>query len=209
MTVVHSNRVYCRKFREVPIPLPPIPQIVGIDPGLEGAILISNCVDEIRIFSMPVKKKIKIKKGSRGKRNSRQKKTVSRRVDFFELLKLVGSFPVNSKVYLERAMPLAMGSKHAFNYGRDFEKVVIALQLAELDVTQVEPRVWTAEMHRGLNCDLKPKARSLLAVEALPHPLVSKLPRNRKGALLEGPVDALLIAWYGHLCQKSQNKDFF
>jgi hypothetical protein len=100
-------------------------------------------------------------------------------------------------VFLERAVSFGMGSTGAFNYGRGFAVLEIALKLLEFPVTFVEPAKWSKDMHAGISKDLKPKAKSLVAVERLFPKIVKTLPRNTKGRLLEGPVDALLIAAYG------------
>ena len=52
-------------------------------------------------------------------------------------------------------------------------------------------------MHEGLSTDLRPKAKSMMAVKRLYPHLVKILPTNTKGALQDGPIDALLIAGYG------------
>lgn len=170
-------------------------KVLGIDPGLSGAFVLTDGESETEILLMPVVS---------GK---------EKRVDFGRVLlwlefvkKRFGVIPV----FLERAKPLAMGSKFAFNYGRDFEKIVLAIHLSGLkkSLRQVEPSAWTKEMHQGLSPDLKPKAKSLIAVEKLCPHLVGDLPRRPKGALMDGPVDALLIAGYGIRCLKIEKADF-
>lgn len=158
-------------------------RLVAIDPGISGAIVITNGVDFFDSFPMPIV--------SDGKNKA---------VDFdgvFKLLEKISYVHGLIHVYLERAVPMAMGSKHAFNYGRGFEAIVIALSLVKFPVTYVEPNKWTKEMHEGISADLKPKARSLIAVQRLYPGLVALLPKKPKGGLHDGPIDALLIAGYG------------
>lgn len=100
-------------------------------------------------------------------------------------------------VYLERAIPFAMGAKSAFSYGRGFEALVIAVKILGFPHTLVEPGKWTKEMHEGISGDLKPKVKSLIAVKRLYPHLVDRLPKGSKGGLMDGPIDALLIAGYG------------
>ncbi len=57
--------------------------------------------------------------------------------------------------------------------------------------------------------DLLPKAKSLIAVKRLFPKLVKQLPRDRKGNLLDGPVDALLIAGYGLRRLRPKDPDDF
>jgi hypothetical protein len=156
--------------------------VLGVDPGLGGAFVITDADQKLQIWPMPVM--------IHGKDKSVHFDGVVR------LLEEVRSAHGKPAVYLERAVSFGMGAKGAFNYGRGFETVVIALHLAKLSVTFVEPGKWTKEMHEGTNADLRPKMRSAIAVERLYPQLVGKLPRKGK-ILMDGPMDALLIAGYG------------
>lgn len=154
--------------------------ILGIDPGISGAFVLTDGRVSYS-WLMPVVTEGKMK-----------------RISFKQVYDYLqcGKDRI-SAIYLERAVPMAMGSKHSFNYGRGFEAIVIAIELAEIPVTLVEPQKWAKEMHEGISNDMKPKAKSLIAVKRLfPH-LVKVLPKKPKGGLLDGPVDALLIAGYG------------
>lgn len=157
--------------------------VLGIDPGLKGAFVLTDGVDFCQIFAMPL---LKMKKETR--------------VDFGKVLlylqnlkKEFGEVPI----FLERAKPLAMGSKFAFNYGRDFEKIIIAISFSKLWAKLVEPSAWTKEMHEGLDPDLKAKAKSMLAMKKLYPHMVARLPVRPRGKIDDGPVDAFLIAMYG------------
>lgn len=163
-------------------------KILGIDPGLCGAFAITDGNGFVETYAMPVK--------AAGR---------DKWVDFDGVTRLLADIKAAHGVmpaFLEKAVSFGMGTKGAFNYGRGFEAVVIALHLAEISVTQVEPNKWTKEMHEGTNADLRPKLRSAVAVERLFPKLVRSLPRTRPkggqpGKLLDGPVDAFLIAAYG------------
>jgi len=98
-------------------------------------------------------------------------------------------------IYLERALPMAMGSKHAFNYGRGFAALEIAIKLSEIPVTYIEPSKWMKLVLEGIDANLKTKSRCAIAVERLfpKHQII----RNRNGKMHDGMVDALLIAEYG------------
>lgn len=155
--------------------------ILGIDPGLTGAFVYLTR-KEFRFALMPVQDK---------------------RVDFDGVRALIAR-ERPAQVILERAMPLAMGSKHAFNYGRDFAALEIAIRLSKTPVLYVLPKDWMKTLLEGVDARLKPKERSQIAVRRLfPH-LVSKIPANKNGKLHEGIVDALLIAAYG----LNKNKPF-
>lgn len=184
-----NARTYTRIGKKEQSPAPSArPKILGIDPGLEGSfILYDGFVFEQ--WKMPTRK---IGKG--------------KEIVFKDLHAIVHSILVSHgrmPVYLERAVAFGMGSTGAFNYGRGFAAVEIALSVLDFPVTYVEPHKWAKEMHEGISKDLKPKAKSLVAIERLFPDLVRHLPRNTKGKLLEGPVDALLIAGYGYRKQGS------
>lgn len=156
---------------------------LGIDPGFAGAFVLTDGDRFMKVWPMPL---VVIPGGDRT-------------IDFdgvHELLDAISMYD-SVHIFLERAIPMAMGSKGAFNYGRGFAAIEIAIQLLELPTTYVEPAKWAKYMHEGLSTDLRPKAKSLMAVRRLYPRLVSVLPTNTKGALLDGPVDALLIAGYG------------
>lgn len=157
-------------------------KVLGVDPGTNGAFVLFDGAAFVTA-AMPI--------------------TISGKeklVDFLGVQSLLAALKKNHglfHVFLERAVPMAMGSKGAFTYGRGFEALVIALGLAGNPVTHIEPSKWTKEMHEGISADLKPKARSLIAVKRLYPQLVGSLPKRPKGGLHDGPIDALLIAGYG------------
>lgn len=155
---------------------------LGIDPGVSGAFVLTDG-KKLQSWAMPIV--------TVGKDKS---------VDFdgvHELLTEIQDSNGGVHVFLERAVPMAQGMKAAFNYGKGFAALEIALFLLKLPVTYVEPNKWTKEMHEGISTDLKSKAKSLIAVKRLYPNLVKSLPKNTKGNLLDGPIDALLIAGYG------------
>ncbi len=155
--------------------------LVAIDPGINGAIVMTDG-NRLEVWAMPL-----VVEGK------------ERRSDFegvhnilIQVVKRRGHIPV----YLERAVPFAMGTKSAFSYGRGFEALVIAVQTVQMPLTLVEPGKWAKVMHEGISGDLKPKVKSQIAVKRLYPHLLAQLPTNSKGAFADGPVDALLIAGY-------------
>lgn len=159
------------------------PWALGVDPGVSGAFVLTDG-ETLKTWPMPV--------CTDGKDKS---------IDFDGVHELLDSITHGGQlqfhVYLERAVPMAQGMKSAFNYGKGFAALEIAISLLKLPVTYVEPNKWTKEMHEGISTDLKSKAKSLIAVKRLFPKLVRQLPTNTKGRLLDGPIDALLIAAYG------------
>lgn len=157
-------------------------KVLGIDPGLQGAFVLTDG-QALEIFPMPIvtsgKDKIILFAG------------------VFDLLSRIQKKHGQVHVYLERAIPFALGAKSAFSYGRGFETLVVAVELLKFPMTYVEPAKWTKEMHEGISADLRPKVKSGIAVKRLYPQLVASMPRKKNGTLDEGPMDALLIAGYG------------
>lgn len=156
--------------------------VLGIDPGINGAFILTDGVT-IKFWPMPI--------------------TITGKDKFIhfdgvhELLYNVQQKHPEVHIFLERAIPMAQGAKSAFNYGRGFACLEIALELLESTVTYVDPSKWAKEMHEGISTDLKPKAKSLIAVKRLFPKLMKYLPKRPKGGLHDGAVDAFLIAAYG------------
>lgn len=154
-------------------------EVLAIDPGNEGAFVYLNRDGEFEFEKMPVKVTGKFKE-----------------VEFEAVLEILKRYKQKT-VYLERAKPLAMGATHAFNYGRSFAAIEIAIRVSENPVVYVESHTWAKKMHAGISKDLRPKAKSVLAVERLFRMHLKKIPRSPKAQTLhEGVVDALLIAGY-------------
>ena len=170
-------------------------KVLGVDPGLSGAFVLTDG-KSFECWPMPI-----ITTGK------------DRTIDFSGISKLLCALP-DVPIFLERAIPFALGAKQAFNYGRGFEALVIAIMLSGLSVTYVEPAKWTKEMHEGISSDLKPKVKSLIAVKRLHPQLVKLLPSDKKGVPKDGAIDALLIASYGlrrlgHFQPKCDIGDFY
>lgn len=182
-------RPYSRNAKETSL-TSPSSSVLGIDPGLAGYFVVT---DGIYLEHQPMVV------------------TVEKRIDFTRTWSYLDSCLKKHwklRIYLERAVPMAMGAKGAFSYGRNFEALVLAIERLGLPFTLVEPGKWTKEMHQGISSDLKPKAKSLIAVQRLFPQLVGMLPTKPKGGLHDGAVDALLIAGYG-LRQLQGRDDFF
>lgn len=154
--------------------------IIGIDPGLSGGIVFL-VGDYFFAHEMPVIEN--------GKNND---------IDFHAFKKMLDRPLLNPHIFLERAVPMAQGSKSAFNYGRGFAALEIAIQLSGIPVTYVEPAKWAKVMHDGISSDLKPKAKSLIALQRLFPQYIDKIPQSPKSKKIhEGIMDATLIAGYG------------
>lgn len=159
--------------------------VMGIDPGLSGAfVLLPVGGKKMTVWKMPITKTGKVVE-----------------ISYPEVSEILRNADAMAEgdlhVFLERAVPFAMGTKSAFNYGRGFAALEIAIADLDIPFTLVEPGKWTKAMHAGIKGDLKPKAKSLIAVRRLFPKLVPGLSPNRNGKPHEGVVDALLIAGYG------------
>lgn len=157
-------------------------KVVGIDPGINGAFVLTDG-EKVSTWVMPI--------AITGK-----DKTILF-AGVYELLSGIERREGKVHVFLERAIPFAMGSKSAFSYGRGFEAIVVALELLKLPVTHIDPGKWAKEMHEGISADLKPKVKSGIAAQRLFPQLVAQLPKKPKGGTHDGFIDALLIAGYG------------
>jgi hypothetical protein len=149
-------------------------RVIGVDPGKSGAFVLWDGQD-LNHFPMPLKEK---------------------EIDFQGVVELVGKLK-ECHFFLERAYPGGMGVTAAFNYGRGFAAIEHAIQIHKIPVTYVEPSKWAKIMHEGIDAELKPKAKSRIAVERLFPVQVNNIPRTKTGKFHEGVVDALLIAEYG------------
>jgi hypothetical protein len=150
-------------------------KILAIDPGLKGALCFIG-PKEISFYEMPL--------------------TKNQDVDF-DLIDNILCVNAPEHIFLERAVSFGMGTKGAFNYGRAFAALEIAIMLSETPFTFIEPSKWTKEMHAGIDADLKAKAKSVIAVERLFKKHLHLIPKTKKGLYHDGCVDALLMASYG------------
>lgn len=151
--------------------------ILAIDPGQAGAIVFLESA-KMNFHLMPLK--------SDGTKD----------IDFFGVQDILAQYP-GVRVFLERAVPFGMPTNSSFNYGRGFAALEIAIKLAGLPVTYLEPSKWAKSMHEGIAKDLKPKAKSQIAITRLFPQYLKQIPQAKGGKYHEGVVDALLMAGYG------------
>ena len=144
--------------------------IMGIDPGKEGAIaLISGDPITSRFWLL-------------------------REVSAQDIQSIKDNYDVHH-AYVEKAQPMpGQGVCSMFNYGFGFGRLLGWLEAATVPFTLVHPRTWTKEMHKG--CTGKnAKEKSSQAVRQL-FPS-EKLSLDDKVKLHPGLIDARLIAEYG------------
>lgn len=149
---------------------------LAIDPGKNGAIVYLSGTDFV-YFKMPLSQ--------------------TNDVNFKKVAKILKMYK-GVHVILERAVPFSMGMKSAFNYGRDFKALEIAIEICKNPVTYVEPNKWAKEMCQGVKHSRDKKKRNAIAAQRLFPNEFLKVPKGPKsGKPHDGVVDALLMAGYG------------
>ncbi len=150
--------------------------IIGIDPGLTGAIAcLEDDLTFISVFDMPV---MALTKG----RNQ---------VNASQLAKIISAIKTQNKkviVYLEKvqAMP-GQGVSSMFSFGQSFGIILGVVATLELPLVLVTPLFW--KKNAGLIHTEKDKARTLA------QQLYPEAPLGKKGDI--GKADAILIARFG------------
>ena len=153
--------------------------IVGIDPGLNGALVF-------------------IEKDTRTVVEKRVIPKIDNVLDINSLDNYI-QFHQNQiyHTFLEKvhAMP-RQGVSSTFKFGRVFGIIEALLVAHRLPYTLITPASWSKEMHRGVEKSLEPKKRSIIAAKRL-FPDTSLVNGDRSKKPHDGIVDALLIAEYG------------
>ena len=148
--------------------------ILGIDPGLSGAIAyIDN--DELLIWDIPT---FEITRNGKNKRQ----------IDLQKLLAILKLWPVE-KAYLEsvNAMP-GQGVSSMFQMGRGFGQIEMALAACNIPVTYITPQVWKKSLQVPKDKDgARQRASQLMQQWAHNWPLKKH----------DGRAEAALIALYG------------
>jgi crossover junction endodeoxyribonuclease RuvC len=150
--------------------------IMGIDPGLNGAIAIyDTSTGELFVEDMPTVEVV---------RNGKSKREVSA-----QLLSEVVSAAFAKQAYLERvgAMP-GQGVSSTFSFGRSVGMIEGVLATLDIPTTIVPPTTWQRKLNvRGGKDGARERAMQLF-------PKAAKLFSRKKD---DGRADASLIAYYG------------
>ena len=161
--------------------------IVGIDPGLSGAIAAITNNGTVAVCCLaPV---IQIK----------DKKKVKHEIDiggFVKVLQGIKDIDAIEHVYLEKvsAMP-GQGVTSMFNFGMSYGIVKGILGTLGLSYTLVHPKTWQKEVLK----DMPPGSAEAVAVRMFPN--TNFLPTARCTKRHDGLIDAVLIAEYGRRVQ--------
>ena len=151
-------------------------RIIGIDPGLSGAVAVLYS-DTLRVIDMPT---------MTVERNGKAKRQVSAS----ELSELIYSCQgEDCHVYCERVSAMAgQGVTSVFSFGRSFGMIEGILAAFKLPVTYVAPATWVKAVGRGQGKDAS-RAR---AMELFPNNQT-----DFKRVKDDGRADAALSAYWG------------
>ncbi len=157
-------------------------KILAVDPGEKGYFILYDGDKILRKNPMPMI----------------EHPIVGKQVDHSQVLEILETWDFTHLI-CERSKPMGQGMKQAFNYGRYFESLLICFDLAFVSPHLVDPSVWAKVMHKDVDGNYKAKAKSIMVAEQRFPQIVNTLPRGPKNKkLLDGPIDALLIAAYYH-----------
>jgi crossover junction endodeoxyribonuclease RuvC len=152
-------------------------RIIGIDPGLSGAVAIINGTDSLIVIDMPT---MTVERNGKAKRQV----SASELADIFS--------PYDSSkchVYVEKVSAMAgQGVTSVFSFGRSFGMIEGILAAFKLPVTYVAPATWVKAVGRGQGKDAS-RARAM-----------ELFPNNQADFKLkkwDGRADAALIAYWG------------
>lgn len=152
-------------------------RVIGIDPGLSGAIAVINGNDDLMIFDMPT---------MTVERNGKAKRQVSA-TELAQILKTAKSDDCH--VFVEKVSAMAgQGVTSVFSFGRSFGMLEGILAALHMPVTYVAPATWVKAVHRGAGKD----ASRSRAMELFPDNQA-----DFKRVKDDGRSDSALIAYWG------------
>jgi len=152
-------------------------RVIGIDPGLSGAVAIINGTDNLRVLDMPT---------MTVERNGKAKRQVSAT----ELAQILYSMKSdNCHVFVEKVSAMAgQGVTSVFSFGRSFGMIEGILAALQMPVTFVAPSTWVKALGRGQGKDAsRARAMELFPTEQ----------EQFKRVKDDGRADAALIAYWG------------
>ena len=152
-------------------------RIIGIDPGLSGAVAVIKDAGSLSVIDMPT---------MTVERNGKAKRQVSA-IELAQILEGVKSD--HCHVYVEKVSAMAgQGVTSVFSFGRSFGMIEGILAALQMPVTDVAPATWTKALGRGAGKDAS-RAR---AMELFP-----ANQQDFKRVKDDGRSDAALIAYWG------------
>ena len=163
-------------------------EFLGIDPGLDGAIVrIDRFGKIVQKDIMPVHESVITKKG---------KKSKKREVDAWGLAEILRSHSDVTTAYLEKvgSMP-QQGIASTFKFGRYYGFCEMGLAALQIPYTLITPQAWMKLMHQGISKEHDAKTRSKMLMSRR-YPSIDFRPTERSKKQHDGLVDAFLIAQY-------------
>ena len=152
-------------------------RIIGIDPGLSGAVAVLTGSDSLRILDMPT---VTVERNGKSKRQ----------VSASELAEIIYTLKSDDcHVFVERVGAVSgQGVTSVFSFGRSFGMIEGILAAFKLPVTYVAPATWVKAVGRGQGKDAS-RAR---AMELFPNNQA-----DFKRVKDDGRSDSALIAYWG------------
>jgi crossover junction endodeoxyribonuclease RuvC len=152
-------------------------RVIGIDPGLSGAVAVLTGTDSLAVFDMPT---------MTVERNGKAKRQVSAS-ELAEIIYIMKNDDCH--VFVEKVSAMAgQGVTSVFSFGRSFGMIEGILAAFKLPVTYVAPATWVKAVGRGQGKDAS-RAR---AMELFPNNQT-----DFKRVKDDGRADAALIACWG------------
>lgn len=152
-------------------------RIIGIDPGLSGAVAVLTGTDSLAVLDMPI---------MTVERNGKAKRQVSAS-ELAEIIYIMKNDDCH--VFVEKVSAMAgQGVTSVFSFGRSFGMIEGILAAFKLPVTYVAPATWVKAVGRGQGKDAS-RAR---AMEIFPNNQT-----DFKRVKDDGRADAALIAYWG------------
>ena len=180
--------------------------VVGVDPGLTGGIVVVSDGDIKAMYVMPVieikkKKRRAIKKGDDDPENRKTESYIAnvKELDFAKLhriFKEIAELNI-SKVFIEKVSTRpGEGVASSFTFGICFGAIIATVACSKLRYELVTPNVWTRKMLDGISKNITNKDRSKVAASRCFDIDDFVLTGCRKPH--SGLVDSALIALYGY-----------
>jgi crossover junction endodeoxyribonuclease RuvC len=152
-------------------------RVIGIDPGLSGAVAVLTGTDSLAVFDMPT---------MTVERNGKAKRQVSAS-ELAEIIYIMKNDDCH--VFVEKVSAMAgQGVTSVFSFGRSFGMIEGILAAFKLPVTYVAPATWVKAVGRGQGKDAS-RAR---AMELFPNNQT-----DFKRVKDDGRSDSALIAYWG------------
>jgi len=150
--------------------------LISVDPGRLGCFVRFENYKPMQYMLMPLEK--------------------SGEIDCRKIYEYLSFFP-GAQVVLEKVRGIRGAScKSTFNFGVNYGTVKAIVKALSMPLTLVEPKVWQAVSHQGIDKRIPPKLRSFLACENL-FPEFDLNTGIRKVILNDNIADSLLIGhWF-------------